>query len=279
MRPLPSFEEYLASLGRLSMHIDPTGATPESTQIIDAAESLTVLPTVDVPSLTEWARANPLLVPILGLTVGLSQERLKTGLQHRFGTGSWVKLARTRAMDLVAWLDEDYDLVRLLSVQRSKTYGFGDVLVARAGSRARANQAGAAGRRVEDEIEAIAQDLGLPCETRTRFTGRNGQSSPCDLVIPHAAHADIVVAAKGFDSTGSKLTDTVREIEEMAQVRLPSQYVMAVIDGIGWKSRQSDLRRIYALWESRQIDGMYTLASLDDFRADLEEAARRLALL
>jgi hypothetical protein len=49
---------------------------------------------------------------------------------------------------------------------------------------------------------------------------------------------------------------------------------MAVIDGIGWKSRISDLRRIYESWQSQQIDGMYSLATLDQFREDLHEAAR-----
>lgn len=49
----------------------------------------------------------------------------------------------------------------------------------------------------------------------------------------------------------------------MADVRLPTQFIMVVIDGIGWKSRIKDLRDIYELWESRQIDGMYTLQSLD----------------
>ena len=82
-----------------------------------------------------------------------------------------------------------------------------------------------------------------------------------------------VVAAKGFDSTGSKLTDAVREIEEMADVRLPRQLVVAVIDGIGWKSRIADLRRIHDLWVNKQIDGMYSLSNLDDFRQDIQEFA------
>jgi hypothetical protein len=89
----------------------------------------------------------------------------------------------------------------------------------------------------------------------------------------------IVVAAKGFDSTGSKLTDAVREIEEMADVRLPRQFVLAVIDGIGWKSRIADLRRIHDLWANKQIDGMYSLANLDDFRDDLLEFAYLLRLV
>ncbi|ETW24051.1 hypothetical protein MGAST_10660 [Mycobacterium gastri 'Wayne'] len=80
--------------------------------------------------------------------------------------------------------------------------------------------------------------------------------------------------AASFDSTGSKLTDAVREIEEMADVRLPTQCIMAVIDGIGWKSRQADLRRIHFLWTNKQIDGMYTLSNLDQFRDDLALAAR-----
>lgn len=142
------------------------------------------------------------------------------------------------------------------------------------GSRVTATSAGASGRRVEDEIEAIAKDLGLEYVPRTRFVGRNGQTAPGDLIVPNVEDADIVVAAKGFHSTGSKLTDAFREIEEMAAVRRPTQFIMAVIDGIGWKSRQSDLRRIHGLWETKQIDGMYTLANLDQFRADLEHAAR-----
>ncbi len=177
-------------------------------------------------------------------------------------------------------LDKNYDAVRLINEQRTRTYDFGDVLVARAGTRRTATDAGATGRRVEDEIEGVARDLGLPCATRTRFEGRNGLTAPCDLAIPAGgAEARIVVAAKGFDSTGSKLTDAVREVEEMAEKRLPSQYVMAAVDGIGWKSRVKDLRRIHDLFETKQIDGLYTLTALGAFRTDLEAAAKRLGLL
>jgi hypothetical protein len=54
---------------------------------------------------------------------------------------------------------------------------------------------------------------------------------------------------------------------------------MAVVDAIGWKRRQGDLRRIYELRKRGSIDGLYTLASLDEFRRDLQDAARRLRLL
>ena len=147
---------------------------------------------------------------MLGLAVGLSRERLRNALRHRFGTTGWVTLARERADDLITMLDEQYDLVRLVAEQRDKIYNFGDLLAARAGSRATAVRAGAAGRRVEDEIQVVAERLGLPYALRTRFAGRNGRTAACDLVIPDAKAAVIAVAAKGFDSTGSKLTDAVR---------------------------------------------------------------------
>lgn len=271
---VPSFDEYLSTLGRLSAHIDPTASTPEADDIKEAALSLTELESVDVSALTAWVQERPTSVPVLGLAVGLSQERLRNTLRNEFGTTGWVTLARTKAADLIAWLDRDFDLIRLLTMQQARDYVFGDVLVARAGTRVTATQAGISGRKVEDEIEAIASDLGLPHQVRTRFTGRNDRTAPCDLVVPDSGAAQIVVAAKGFDSTGSKLTDAVREIQEMAEIRRPTQFVMAVIDGIGWKSRLSDLRRIHDLWVQGDIDGMYTLATLDVFRADLETAAR-----
>lgn len=272
------FDEYLTTLGRLTSHVDPTASTPEAERIVQATGSLGELLDTDIAGLAAWVRDHPGEVPVLGLAVGLSQEKLKNVLRDRFGTTGWHGVARSAPVDLVTWLDTEFDLVRMLRAQLGRTYTFADILVARAGSRVTATRAGASGRRIEDEIEAIAHDLGLDYVTRSRFTGRNGRTAPADLIIGDPDTADIVVAAKGFDSTGSKLTDAVREIEEMAEVRLPRQLVLAVIDGIGWKSRQSDLRRIHQLWADRQIDGMYTLVSLDRFRDDVREFAglRRL---
>lgn len=274
-----AFEAYVASLTGLSAHSDPTLATIHSEEIRTATASLAAVPEVTASALVDWAHRHPTWVPVLGLAVGLSQERLRNALRHHFDTSGWVTLARERSADLVEMLDTEYDLVRLVAQQRDQIYNFGDILAARAGTRATANRAGAAGRRVEDEIQAVAERLGLPYELRTRFCGRNDRAAACDLVIPDGHRAAIAVAAKGFDSTGSKLTDAVREVEEMAEVRLPTQFILAVIDGIGWKNRRADLRRIYQLQETKRIDGMYTLAMLDDFEADVRRAAQLRDLL
>lgn len=278
-RPIPTFAEYVASLSRLTPHVDPTIETPETEQIRAAADSLSELAEISRESLAAWAQSRPNDVPVLGLAIGLPQEKLKNTLKDRFDTAGWITLARQRSDELIAVLDEDFELVRLVETQRHQVFKFGDVLVARGSGRQSASRAGLAGRSVEDEIEQVAQGLGLTTAARTRFTGRNNRTAPCDLAVLDGVEVAIAVAAKGFDSTGSKLTDAVREIEEMADVRKPRQFVMAVIDGIGWKSRIGDLRRIYELGETQQIDGMYTLGSLDAFRRDLEHAAQLRSLI
>lgn len=89
----------------------------------------------------------------------------------------------------------------------------------------------------------------------------------------------VAVACKGFDSTGSKLTAAVTEIADIANVRYANQFVMAVVDGIGWLSRRGDFRRLHEMAETRRIDGLYAMADLGKFRDDLTYAARRLGML
>lgn len=164
MPDIPTFAEYLASLGRLTAHADPTAASPAAADIKAAAESRVALEEITTGTLAVWAGEHPAWVYALGLAVGLSQEKLKNTLKHHLGTSGWVNLARERSADLVMMLEEQFDLVRLIEAQRNRRYDFGDILIARVGTRQTATAAGASGRKVEDEIEAIATEPrpGLP---------------------------------------------------------------------------------------------------------------------
>jgi hypothetical protein len=273
-----TFEDFRATLAPVRRRV-ATEEIAEHGVIRDAAQALADLPSLDRDSVAALVQAHPEWIPAIGLAVSLSQESLKNQLRHHFDTGGHVTLGRERPQDVVAMLDDEFGLIAELEADRSVRYTFGDILMARAATRQRAGEAIRGGRDFEDLIEGVAQNLDLSYELRTRFVGRNGQTAPCDLAIPVGGdEALIVCAAKGFDSTGSKLTDAVREIEEMANVRLPRQFVYAVVDGIGWGGRRSDLRRIYELYERQQIDGVYTVAMLNRFVADVSEAASRLGL-
>ncbi len=156
------FEDYVASLGRLTAKIDPTASTPAAEEIREAVEALEALEGIDIDSVTAWAVTHPEQTYVLALVVGMSREKLTNQLRDWFSTGSWRKAALDHGADFITRLDEDFDLLRLLRAQRGETYSFGDVLVARAGTRATAASAGQSGRKIEGELEAIAQSLHLP---------------------------------------------------------------------------------------------------------------------
>ena len=83
---IPTFDEYVASLGRMTPHVDPTAPSAAATDLGRAAASLGELPVVDRDHLAEWTRQHPAWVPALGLAVGLSQEKLRNSLRHAFDT-------------------------------------------------------------------------------------------------------------------------------------------------------------------------------------------------
>jgi hypothetical protein len=213
-------------------------------------------------------------VPILASIAGLSHEQLKNVMRHRLGTSGWLTLARDNPQSVIGILDTHYGLSGRIEEERGRSWSYDDILFERVESRSRAGRAIGRGRDLEDEAEEIVKSLGLPYALRTQFTVAGRRTAPCDLAIPEAGPgARIVCAVKGFDSTGSKLTDAVREVESMAAVREPRQFVYAIVDCIGWLSRQADLRRIHTLWAQRSIDGMFSLAQLPDFGRELRQAA------
>ncbi len=274
-----TFQEFESSLTRLG------GTSPVDVEARQrfrqvASEVLTVGHTRR--KVGDLVKRVPAVVPVLGLVVGLSQEALKNTLRHRLGTASWGKLASDRSSEVVALLDSEFNLLVELDRQRSARWDYVDILQERAGSRRLAGRAISRGKALEDRVEQLVgkQGLDLPYKVRTRFVGTAGRTAPCDIAIPGSGNkALIVIAIKGFDSTGSKLSDAVREVIDMADIAQPRQFVYAVIDGMGWKGRRADLHRIYDLWQNHLIEGAYTLAHFRQFRADLESAAKRLNLL
>lgn len=270
---------YTHRLRRLTTHLDPMAGNRNAIEIRAMADSIDKLPKIDFASIVKWVTRNPRGLYTLALAVGLSQEKLKNLLRAQFDTASWTKAVSEDAVAVVAWMDGEFNLIASLNEQRGRAYSFGDVLAARGTSRQTAGQAGVAGRLIEDRVESIVRGLGLPYKMRGRFLGVNGRTGPADIAIPDFTNCVIAIGCKGFDSTGSKLTAAVSEITEMVDVHRPHQYIMAVVDGIGWLGRMGDFRRMYQHYEERRIEGLYTLSDLDQLTIDLEDAARRARLL
>jgi hypothetical protein len=273
-----SFEDYLASL---SPFVPPAGGEePDALGLCQrATKTISALAPLNRKKLAAALAADPEMAPVMAAVAGLSQERFKTWLQDRFGTAGWVTLSRKRSQDLVDSFEKDFQLISLLTAQASRKWTWSDVLARTMAPRQRAGGSVQAGRALEDAVEDVVEGLKLNYEVRTRFTGKADRTAPADFAIPSGSGALIAVAVKGFDSTGSKLSDAAREIDQMVEVRTARQFIFAVVDGQGWLRRQEDLRRIHALWDQELIDGVYTRGQLAEFGKALRGAARRVGLL
>lgn len=274
----PSFDDYVQSLAAVSPQ--QAAAEPEALKLCaQATAALEAARPLDTAKLAALVNADPAIVPVLAAVAGLSQERFKTWLQSKFATAGWVKLGKADAAGLVNALERDFGVVALLEAQADRAWTWADVLARIMSPRQQAGAWVQQGRDLEDAVEDRVKKLGVPYVARTRFTGSAGRTAPADFAIPTGADALIAVGVKGFDSTGSKLSDAAREIEEMVAVKTARQFVFAVVDGQGWLRRKNDLRRIHKLREDRLIDGLYTQSQLADLETSLQRAAKRLELI
>lgn len=124
---VPSFEDYLQSLAA----VEPQGAAAEPDALdlcVKATATIVLLDPLDRDSLAAAIEDDPDILPVLAAAANLSQERFKTWLQSRFGTAGWITMGRTRSVDLVAALDEDFALVELLTLQAQREWNVGGCL-------------------------------------------------------------------------------------------------------------------------------------------------------
>ena len=278
MTAVPTLEEYVASLSPfvpqgLGVDADALELCRRATTTIEELKPL------DQAKLAEALSKDPAVAPVFAAVVGLSQERFRTWLQGRFATAGWITLSRTRAAELIEQLDEDFAIVEALEVEAATEWTWADILARVMSPRQRAGSWVQQGRDLEDVVEDVIKGLGLPYVARTRFHGRADLTAPADFAIPDGPGALIAVAVKAFDSTGSKLSDAAREIEQMVEAKTPRQYIFAVVDGQGWVRRKGDLRRIHESWQKQLVDGVYPRGKLEVFAADLETAAKRIRLI
>lgn len=128
------------------------------------------------------------------------------------------------------------------------------------------------GRMLEDFTEGILKKVFSPEQIipRCQFLGANGLSSEkADFAIPSAKDALILIEVKAFNATGSKQTDVLGDIYRIVEQKRDDTAFILVTDGISWKARSSDLRKIIHLQNLGKIRKIYTMAMAKEFEADL----------
>jgi hypothetical protein len=135
------------------------------------------------------------------------------------------------------------------------------------------------GRQVEDFAEKIVREVvGDKYEVRCTFSGPHGKTAKCDFAIPGKTVPAILIEAKGYGATGSKMTDVIGDIEKIITAKRPDTALLFFTDGLTWKERQSDLKKIVAYQNAGYITRIYTYALAEQFKSDLVQLKQEYEL-
>jgi len=128
------------------------------------------------------------------------------------------------------------------------------------------------GRMLEDFVQEILVEV-FPANQivpRCQFLGANGRSSEkADFAIPNATDAHILIEVKAFNATGSKQTDVLGDILRIVEQKRDDTAFLLVTDGLSWRARASDLRKIIDLQNLGKIQRIYTKSMAGELKEDL----------
>jgi hypothetical protein len=224
----------------------------------------------DVTALLDEGKFEESLL-IVRLFLGLSKDQFNGVLASALGPGgSGIRRYQTdRARFLAALVD--LGILDTMAAEVNRKAHWSDTLVERLRSgRGSAISGQRRGRGVEDFAETIVKRVfGNQYEARVAFMGARGQAAKCDLAIPNKREPRILIEAKGYGATGSKMTDVIGDIEKIIAAKRSDTTFLLFTDGLTWKQRRADLRKIVNYQNNGDIARIYTHAMADQFEADL----------
>lgn len=204
------------------------------------------------------------------LFLGLSKDGLEAELRRLLGPGGiGVKRYANERQTYLAAL-ESLGLGEAMSAMVNHKPVWSDILVERLRSgRGSAIQGHRRGRGLEDFAEDLIREvLGANYEARCTFTGPRGLAK-CDFAIPGKAQPVILVEAKGYGATGSKMSDVIGDLDAIIEAKRHDTRLLFVTDGMTWEARLSDLRKIVERQNDGRISRIYTKRMRDQFLDDL----------
>ena len=215
------------------------------------------------------------------LFLGISKDEF----QDRLGAilGSSKIGSKSFKADRAAYLTalEEMELPEAMATAISLKPVWSDILIERLRSgRGKAIKGQKRGRNLEDFTEGLVRDVfgGGGYEKRCSFTGYNNKTGKCDFVIPDRLRQMILIEAKGYGATGSKMTDVLGDVNKIIDAKRPDTPFMLITDGITWMRRRSDLVKLVQLQNNGQITRIYTTKMAAQFKEDLETLKAELKI-
>ena len=81
----------------------------------------------------------------------------------------------------------------------------------------------------------------------------------------------ILIEAKAYGATGSKQTDVLGDITRIVNEKRGDTHFLLVTDGVTWRERVNDLRRLIELQNHGKITRIYTQSMADRLESDLKQ--------
>jgi len=205
------------------------------------------------------------------LFLAKSKDTMEGELRNALGGGIGVKRYQS---DRETYLDvlESFGLPDAMATTINYEPVWSDILVERLRSgRGSAIQGQKRGRGLEDFAEEIVREVfGVGgYEVRCNFIGADRKTAKCDLAIPTKEHPRIIIEVKGYGATGSKMTDIIGDLDAIIDAKRHDTALLFVTDGMTWKARLSDLKKIVQRQNQGKISRIYTTLMRDQFLADL----------
>jgi hypothetical protein len=217
---------------------------------------------------------------ICRLFLGLSKDEFESVLRDSLaGAGIGVKSYRSSPDKFGEALIE-MGLLEAMAGEANRELHWADVLAERLRSgRGSAIAGQRRGRGMEDLAEGIVRRVfGEQFDMRCSFAGPRGAAAKCDFAIPSKQSPRILIESKGYGATGSKMTDVIGDVEKIIAAKRPDTAFLLFTDGLTWKQRKSDLRKIVEYQNVGGITRIYTYAMVERLEADLRQLKSEYAL-
>ncbi len=153
-----------------------------------------------------------------------------------------------------------------------KEYTWKDIIIERLkAGRGSAIKGQKRGRQLEDFVENIVKQVFNSYDPRCSFIGMKGNSTEkADFAIPSKENPEIIIEVKGYGATGSKQTDVIGDVSRIIQEKRHDSTFLLFTDGITWKERESDFRKLVNFQNQGFIYKIYTKAMEEEFLTDLK---------
>lgn len=163
----------------------------------------------------------------------------------------------------------------------NRTYTWKDILTERLkAGRGSAIKGQARGRALEDFVEGVVRQVFEgQFHSRCSFTGASGHNTEkADFAIPTKERPQILIEVKAYGATGSKQTDVLGDVTRILEEKRSDTPFLLVTDGITWKSRVNDLRKLVALQNKGDIYRIYTKSMENELLTDLTQMKQEKGL-